>query len=309
MAALRSPSRHVYEPRPAASYVSSAANGLAVDEAIYAPIATDVDSRQLVESFVIPVRDGRAWTVPAGYVCRFNVIEGPQVLDLNIWGAQDTRERFWASRTRQFHGTHVTVGDRLWSTLPFLRPLATIVADTIAYGFDDDGAGCNDLLGTRCDPYVTELLSHAGYDYHCHSNLSRAIQSYGLSEFDVHDVLNLFQVTGLTGPEGRYYMKASPGQVGDFVEIFAETDLICAASTCPGGDLAVPLWGPGSGLEPNCNPIQIEVFKLDERLLTGWSPSEPSHRPWVETESASVELTYPRPPLSAAVPSGTASAS
>lgn len=48
----------------------------------------------------------------------------------------------------------MSVGDRLWSNLPFLRPLVTIVADSLrAYGVDEVGGRCHDLLGTRCDPY------------------------------------------------------------------------------------------------------------------------------------------------------------
>jgi hypothetical protein len=53
----------------------------------------------------------------------------------------------------------------------------------------------------------------------------------------------VFQCTGLND-EDRYFMKACPAQAGDFLEFFAEIDLLCALSTCPGGDLSVPLWGP-----------------------------------------------------------------
>lgn len=228
--------------------------------------------RTPVEEFVIPVRSGRAWELPAGHVCRFSIVEGPQVLDLNLWSRHDPRERFWAARTRQFYGAHVNVGDRLWSTLPFLRPLATVIADSIEYGIDEDGAGCHDLLGTRCDGYVGRLLSGESYEFHCHSNLVRAVLPWGLTEFDVHDVLNVFQVTGLMADDERYFMKACPASVGDHFELFAEVDLLLAASTCPGGDLAVPLWGPGSGAEPNCNPIKVEVFALDDATLARWSP-------------------------------------
>lgn len=49
------------------------------------------------------------------------------------------------------------------------------------------------------------MLSGDGFDYHCHSNLTRAILPYGLNEFDVHDVLNVFQVTGLN-QNGQYFM-------------------------------------------------------------------------------------------------------
>lgn len=45
------------------------------------------------------------------------------------------------------------------------------------------------------------MLSGEGFDFQCHSNLTRAILPYGLNEFDVHDVLNVFQVTGLNNNE------------------------------------------------------------------------------------------------------------
>jgi uncharacterized protein len=259
---------------PPAAYVAH--SGILRGEGpTYEQIVTRGDRRTKVSEFAIPVRSGQAWDVPAGHVCRFSIIEGPQVLDVNLWSRADPRERFWASRTRQFYGAHLSVGDRLWSNLPFLRPLATVVGDSMAYGLDADGAGAHDLLGTRCDPYVSQLLSGVVYDFHCHSNLVRAVAPFGLTEFDVHDVVNLFQVTGLRREDERYFMKTCPAVVGDYFELFAEVDLLVAASTCPGGDLSVPLWGPGAGAEPNCNPIGVEVFAVDEDLLTDWSEPEP----------------------------------
>lgn len=52
------------------------------------------------------------------------------------------------------------------------------------------------------------MLSGKAFDFHCHSNLTRAILPFGLVESDVHDVLNVFQVTGLN-KDGQYYMSAS----------------------------------------------------------------------------------------------------
>src|ERR1700746_298503 len=113
------------DPQP--TYVARHGSPLAVDPEIYGPIATKTGGRTLLHSELIPVRAGRAWVAPAGSVVRFTIVEGPQVLDLNVWNRQDPRERFWAARTRQFYGAHVTTGARLWSNLPFLRPLATVV--------------------------------------------------------------------------------------------------------------------------------------------------------------------------------------
>ena len=257
-------------PHPA--YIASVDSPLLPSADIVAR-AGDTTGRTTVLDHVVPVRSGFAFEVPAGCVVRFSTVDGPQVVDLNLWSRHDPRERFWAARTRQFYGTHLTTGHRLWSNLPFLRPMATFVADTLAYGRDEDDAGCHDLLGTRCDPYVNEMLSGAPYDFHCHSNLVRAVMPYGLTEFDVHDVINLFQITGLMPDDKRYFMKTCPARPGDHVELLAEIDLLAAVSLCPGGDLAVPLWGEGSDAVPNCNPLRVEVFRLADAALEGWAPA------------------------------------
>jgi hypothetical protein len=299
---------------PEPSYVAGSGSPLHAAPEIYAPIAACSDERQLIGSHLIPVRSGRAFEAPAGSVVRFSIIEGPQVLDVNFWNRSDPRERFWAARTRQFHGAHITTGHRLWSTLPFLRPLVTVIADTIAYGLDEDGAGCHDLLGTRCDPYVNQLLSDTSYDFHCHSNLVRAIMPFGLTEFDVHDVINVFQVTGLMPDDERYFMKSCPARVGDFFEVFCEIDLLIAASTCPGGDLSVPLWGPEAGAEPICNPILAEVFRVPDELLGEWQP--PQRAGYADVHGLTTDpsagqapppLTQARPVVHAVAPSAAVS--
>ena len=197
---------------------------------------------------------------------------GPQVGDLNVWNLQNPRERFWAARTRQLHAAHLSVFDRMWSTLPYLRPLATVVGDTLSdYGVDAEGGRVHDLLGTRCDPYVNEMLTGESFDFHCHSNLVRAVAPFGLTELDVHDVINVFQCTGLNDKD-QYFMKTCPARAGDYYELFAEIDLLMALSTCPGGDLSIPMWGNDARdtLEV-CRPLTVEVFKLDANILTGWT--------------------------------------
>jgi uncharacterized protein len=247
---------------------------LSVDKAFYKRIA-EIGGRRLIESFTIPIRSGRAWKAPAGHVFRIVTVEGPQVGDLNIWNASNPRERLWASRTRQLQAAHVTTFDRLWSTLPYLRPIATITSDSLKdYGIDEFGGRIHDLLGTRCDPYVNRMLTGEDFDFHCHSNLVRAVMPYGLTELDVHDVLNVFQCTGLNRAD-KYFMRASPAKKGDHLEFFAEIDLLGALSTCPGGDLSVPLWGPDARdpLEV-CRPLGVELYALDPALLANWKPPE-----------------------------------
>ena len=137
-------------PEPA--YKASEGSPLHANRAFYTRIGST--TRELVESFTVPIRSGKAWTVPKGHICRISTPEGPQVGDLNIWNLHNPRERFWAARTRQLHASHVSTFDRLWSCLPYLRPLVTITRDTLSeYGVDGVGGRVHDLLGTRCDPY------------------------------------------------------------------------------------------------------------------------------------------------------------
>jgi uncharacterized protein YcgI (DUF1989 family) len=113
-----------------------------------------------VGELIVPPREGRAFDVPAGHFFRIVSIEGPQVGDLNLWNAANLAERFFSGKTRALNATHVTTSARLWSALPYLRPLATITYDTLGwYGFDADGAGVHDVIGTRCDPYTNRLLT------------------------------------------------------------------------------------------------------------------------------------------------------
>ncbi|EFY91109.1 meiotic chromosome segregation protein [Metarhizium acridum CQMa 102] len=266
-------------PKAAPAYLPTAGSPLAVGKEAYATIQKA--PRVLIDEFTLPIRAGRAWEAPAGSIVKISTPEGPQVGDLNIWNRHNPRERFWASRTRQLHASHVSTHDRLWSVLPYMRPLATIIHDSLDwYGVDPHGGRVHDLLGTRCDPYINTVLAGEQYDFHCHSNLTRAVRPYGLNESDVHDVINIFQVTGLD-EQGRYFMNPSPAQAGDSIEFLAEQDLLMALSTCPGGDLSA--WGFGSDNEKEmikcCRPLKVQVYQLEDKELLnkcGWKPAEVS---------------------------------
>lgn len=258
-----------------AAYQATKGSVLDVDKGFYDSLTAANTERELVETHTVPMRDGLAWVVPAGHVFRVKINDGPQVGDFNMWSLHNPRERMWASRTRQLQRAHVSTYDRLWSNLPYLRPMATIIDDTLAnYGVDAEGGRVHDLLGTRCDPYVNRLLTGEDFDFHCHSNLVRAVEPYGLTEFDVHDVLNIFQCTGLNDDD-QYFMKACPADKGDYLEFFAEIDLLCAMSCCPGGDLSVDLWGENAQ-DPlqTCNPLGVEIYKVNPELLSNWKSPE-----------------------------------
>jgi len=246
-----------------------------------AMLARARDNLSTVSEVIVPPREARAVSVPAGSFFRIVSIEGPQVGDLNLWNAHDLSERFFSGKTRALNATHVGKGDRLWSTLPHLRPMATITEDTLGwYGFDADGGGIHDVIGTRCDPYTHRLLSGGDYHHCCHSNLSRALAAArGIdvreAEMHVHDVLNVFMCTGFTRDTHQYFMKASPVRPGDFIEFFAEIDLLIALSACPGGDCG----STHSSDEAKFYPLKIEVLRPAPGSLAGWRELERSRYP------------------------------
>ncbi len=221
----------------------------------------------------VPPRDARSFSVPAGHFFRIVSVEGPQVGDLDLWNADDVQERFFSGKTRALHGTHLSIGDRLWSNLPYLRPMATITQDTLDwYGFDQWGGGVHDVIGTRCDPYTNRLLHGTDYHYCCHSNLTRAFadatgQTLSAAEPHVHDVLNVFMCTGFTRDTGQYFMKRTPVRPGDFLEFFAEINLLGALSACPGGDCGAE----HSSDVAACHPLLVEVYR-PPAAPAGWQP-------------------------------------
>ena len=237
------------------------------DMALYASFRDDLTS---VDEAVAAPREAAAIKVPAGHFLRIHSVDGPQVGDLNLFNSQNLAERFYSGKTRALHGTHITTGDRMWSSFPYLRPMATITGDTLGwYGIDEYGGSVHDVIGTRCDPYTGNLLSGTQYHHCCHSNLTRALaDAAGLSanaaENLVHDVLNVFMCTGFTRDTGQYFMKASPVRPGDYLELFAEIDLLAVLSACPGGDCS----SEHSSDVAACYPLRMEVLK--PQTTEGW---------------------------------------
>lgn len=231
-------------------------------------------SMEPVDTIIVQPRDASVFEVPEGHFFRIISMEGPQVGDLNLWSAHNLSERFYSGKTRALHGTHLSTGDRMWSSFPHMRPMATITCDTLDwYGFDEYGGGVHDVIGTRCDPYTGRLLSGLDYDHCCHSNLIRALaDKTGLApdqaEVYVHDVLNVFMCTGFTRDTHQYFMKASPARPGDYIEFFSEIDLLGGLSACPGGDCG----SEHSSDTAPCFPLKVEIYKPASGTLDGWAP-------------------------------------
>ena len=232
-----------------------------------------------IDEIIIPPRDAKCFRVPKSHFFRIYCQNGPQVGDLNLWNEHNLNEKFYSGKTRALYGTHLSTNDRLWSSLPYLRPMATITHDTLDwYGFDDDGGSVHDVIGTRCDPYTEKILSNKEYHFCCHSNLIRALSnykniSYKEAESYIHDVLNVFMCTGFTKDTHQYFMKASPVRIGDYIEFFSEIDLLAGLSACPGGDCSLS----HSSDDAVCYSLKVEIYECLNNDLKNWREPETSN--------------------------------
>ena len=232
-----------------------------------------------IDQIIIPPRDAKCFRVPKSHFFRIYCQNGPQVGDLNLWNEHNLNEKFYSGKTRALYGTHLSTNDRLWSSLPYLRPMATITHDTLDwYGFDDDGGSVHDVIGTRCDPYTEKILSNKEYHFCCHSNLIRALSNYKIISYKeaenyIHDVLNVFMCTGFTKDTHQYFMKASPVRIGDYIEFFSEIDLLAGLSACPGGDCSLS----HSSDDAVCYSLKVEIYECLNNDLKNWREPETSN--------------------------------
>jgi hypothetical protein len=84
--------------------------------------------------------------------------------------------------------------------------------------------------------------------------------------------MNVFMCTGYARDTHQYFMKASPVRPGDFIEFFAEIDLLVALSACPGGDCGAS----HSDDTAKCYPLKVEIHRPREKALAGWQSPAPN---------------------------------
>jgi uncharacterized protein YcgI (DUF1989 family) len=228
------------------------------EKQLYRRLASDPGVRKLVRDFTIPPRKGKAFLVDKGEILRVICSKGPQIADFNAFNRHDPRQMFWSGRTRILERTHLSVGDRLWSTPPKMEPMFTIIADTVDHRPLPHGARSHDLLYCRCNAKMWELLTGKRGQPNCQDNLSNAIAEFGLTPDYVHDAFNLFMVTG-QNDDGHLFFLDSDAREGDYVELHAEMDCIVALSACPASSSENLLKQSPQGT--GNLPIAVEIYQ------------------------------------------------
>ena len=115
----------------------------------YGQVNKNTTDRELVQRLYAPKETGAAFEVPKHHVVRITCSDGPQVCDFNAFARNDASEHFWSARTRTLHGSHAKIGCRLWGTEPNMRPLLTLIGDTVTHRSLQHNARTHDFLFSR----------------------------------------------------------------------------------------------------------------------------------------------------------------
>jgi uncharacterized protein YcgI (DUF1989 family) len=188
----------------------------------------------------IPAAQGRAFAARAGEYLTLIDVEGQQIGDFVALNAADHRERLSTCYTRtMLRRIYAGQGDQLYTNLR--RPIFAIV---------DDVVGRHDLTIAACD--ATHYAQRFGLPDHpnCLDNLSGALASYGIEQWQVPEPFNVWQNTAIDA-DGHYQYAAPLTQPGTRIVLQAVLDVVGAVSACA-HDL-----GPVNG--GRCTPLLLRI--------------------------------------------------
>jgi len=228
-----------------------------VDESFYNQVRDAHSKYRVVDKFIVPPLSGKGFTVKAGQLFRIIEVEGPQVVDVAFWNAGNPGEFFDADRTFQLEGWFVKRYSRLWSQSPWFRPIATCTEDTVITQDADKGYH-HHWMGSHCAPEIYELRAGLTGLNACHLNLLEAIEPFGLTEGNILHNLNVHTKARVDPMTGRIYCTTSDAKQGDYIEFYAEIDLLVGVSVCPNGD------GLNDGTKPQetgVRPVGVEIYE------------------------------------------------
>lgn len=192
----------------------------------------------MIADDLIQARNGGAWVVKAGQRIRVIDVEGAAICDFVCFNAKNLRERFSQARTKADQGRFsITKGHRLYSRDN--NVLLTIIEDTYSN---------HDLQWGMCSAWVFENLKRKYHgmteayrvggplgvpDFGCYEVLQKAVKPWGIAPEDIPDPFNIFQTMKFDPVERTLAIVPGQSKAGDYVEMKAEMDVLCAVSACP----------------------------------------------------------------------------
>jgi uncharacterized protein YcgI (DUF1989 family) len=239
-----------------------------IDKDFYRAIRLSIGDRALSgHSQEVSADSGTLVRASAGSVIAFELLEGPQIVNVFLWNSADPDERYWAEETMLIEGSNIQRYTRLWGTMARFRPLATVIEDTVV------------TLRTPGSPQSFHHFIHGGSgtpaDWSARGGrpgvrstwerLTAAMAEAGLEPAQFTENLSLFQKTAIEPVAQTIAILPSDAMAGDRIIWFAEIDLTMAVALSPYGGGGIPI----DELDGSTRPVRVSVQEgLAEPL--GW---------------------------------------
>lgn len=223
----------------------------------YIDLASRRDSFRRLSQEIIPARSGRGFSVDAGQVFRVIQAEGPQIGDVWLFHRDEPSEHFMGHTTFLHEGAYPKQFSQFWSCMPHVRPMATMLLEHSGDPELPKSFHNHVVLGGHCTDKQWEMLSGVKNHNSCHENAIQAVSPFALGESDIlHDNFMVFQPSFISA-NGSGDSVPTRSEPGDYVEFYADIDLIVAVSACPVGDYAIPMSEPE---KIKARPLGFEIY-------------------------------------------------
>lgn len=205
-----------------------------------------LDPKDAIYSQVVKAGDHWMHLIKKGQTLRILDLEGNQAADTLFFNANDSADRYSASDTiQQQANLYLTTGSRLISVRGNL--LLTITADT---------CGRHDTLGGACSRESNTMRYALDKEsmHACRDSFMRGVQTWS-PEMDKRDItcnINFFMNVPVT-PGGKLTFADGISAPGRYVELLAETDVLCLISNCP------QLNNPCNAYNPT--PVEVIIWE------------------------------------------------
>ena len=192
------------------------------------------------------LQPGHPWgrRLAKGHRLRIIDLEGRQAVDFLCYDAQDPKDRYNAPNTMKMGGNiFLQKGSVLWSDRG--RQMMRVI---------DDTCGFHDTIGGCCSAEMNLVRYSKAGPGNCRDTFEVALRPFGLTRDDIATNINWFMYVPVE-PDGTMAIVDGRSRPGDFVELIAERDVICAASNC------TQIFNPANGFHPT--PVRIIAFASD----------------------------------------------
>ena len=241
------------------------------DHTFYDNLNEKKDEWKLIEEFTLtpegdkpPMKTmGRAFDVNAGQVLRVSQPgERGNICDVMFISRHNHDESNHLPTQQMHEGFLMSKYTRIWSGQPYQRPLAVCIEDATDKSFLPPGYGNHEWIG-HCTPEMIEAAEGRINASSCHTNFLQAAQSRALGEEIARlPNANIFQpATYRPTADGSQVMGYAdvPLQTkqGDYIDFYAQMDLLILVSLCPCGDQTA------SWKDVTVTPMKVEVFETN----------------------------------------------